>query len=340
LGQLALGLGVVACRGAYAATERAVYAGIETEAATGVSRAAFFSATGARLGRTALDFRAHGLAEYGATLIVFPRRPGNRFSLIDRETLAIKQVVTAPPERHFYGHGAFTVDGQHLVVTENDLDTLEGGLGVYRVSDMARLGTIILPQAGPHEIIRHPSRDLFYVAVGGLETHPAYGRTPLNLGAFRSQIVSFDFATSEVSEMGFWAGSEGISLRHLAMDAQERLYVGGQVADAQRGVSENVLWLVQGGSVERLEIGAKMKGYISSVAAFGQEARISSKESGMVLSLNGAEALGEVACDGAGALGFGAGVEAYTGFVQGAVNGVEVEAVSGTEFDNHGLVLL
>lgn len=65
LERLALGLGVVACRGVGAQTaERSAYVGIETSAQTEQSRARFFSASGAPMGVAPLDFRAHGLAQH------------------------------------------------------------------------------------------------------------------------------------------------------------------------------------------------------------------------------------------------------------------------------------
>ena len=154
LGKIALGLGVACCRGAFAQpAEKARYVGIETEASNGLSRASFFASNGARMGRVALDFRAHGMADHGRILVVFPRRPGDRFSVIDKESLKIKTIVRAPADRHFFGHGAFTQDGKHLLVTENDLETLSGFIGIYEIADkVRRVGQFELPGSGPHEI--------------------------------------------------------------------------------------------------------------------------------------------------------------------------------------------
>lgn len=118
-----------------------------------------------------------------------------------------------------------------------------------------------LPGPGPHEIARQPGRDVFHIALGGLETHPAYGRTPLNPHDFRSQIVTLNFDTGELTELGHWARTEGISLRHLAMDHRGRLYVGGQIKSPERAVGDAVLWLVEGGRVTRLEPQAALGGY-------------------------------------------------------------------------------
>ncbi|ARE40728.1 putative exported protein [Rhodovulum sp. P5] len=336
---LALGLGVVACRGALGQpAERAVYVGIETAADSALSKASFFAGSGARLGHVPLDFRAHGLAEHGARLVVFPRRPGDRFSVVDGETLEIVQLVRAPADRHFFGHGAFTQDGAHLLVTENDLESLRGSIGVYdNTGPLRRVGQIALPGPGPHEIVRQPGRDVFHIALGGLETHPAYGRAPLNLHDFRSQVVTLDFETGDLTQLGYWPGSEGISLRHLAMDHRGRLYIGGQIKSTARATGDGVVWLVDGDCVDRLAPDVSLGGYVSSVAAHGKQALVSSKESGVVLCLDGQTVVGSQRMEGAGAAALGPGLTAVSGFTLLTLNGNDVAVLRGHEFDNHGL---
>lgn len=342
LGRVALGLGVIACRGALAQpAERAAYVGIETSAETGQSRARFFTQSGAATGTAPLDFRAHGMARNGRQLVVFPRRPGNRFALVDLETLEIRQVVDAPPERHFFGHGAFTVDGTHLLVTENDLDTLQGTIGVYDVAGaVRRLGEIALPGSGPHEIVRAPDRDLFHIALGGVETHPAYGRTPLNLGTFRSQIVSLRFDRATLDPMGFWAGTEGLSLRHLATGADGGLYIGAQLVDPARGQQDQVLWLCRDDSAVRLDAGRTLAGYVSSVAAHGETVLVTSKEAGTALTLVGDRVVETISLDGASGAALGPGLTAVSGYGMLSLNDARVPASPGHEFDNHGFAML
>ena len=338
---LALGLGVLACNRALGQpAEGAAYVAVETEAASGLSRAAFFAASGARLGAVPLRFRAHGMARHARQLVVFPRRPGDRFAVIDRDTLEIRAVVTAPPNAHFFGHGAFSRDGRTLLVTENDLETLQGRIGLYRLGpEVRREGQVPLPRPGPHEITRDPARDRFYIALGGLETHPAYGRAPLNLESFRSEVIALDLAGGGIEAMGLWTGSEGVSLRHLAMDGRGRLYIGGQVKEAREG-GGHVLWLVDGGRVSRLESGALLGGYVSSVAAHGTKALVSSKTSNRVLCLNGARLLRQDTRSGAGAVALGDGLLALSGYDLLTVNGAERALPAGVEYDNHGLSLL
>ena len=342
LHQLALGLGVVACRGAVGQTaDGACYVGIETSAVTGRSRTSFFSDTGLRLTSTARDFRAHGMAQHGARLIVFPRRPGDRMALLDVTTLEVKSVTTAPAHRRFCGHGAFSQDGSHLLVTENDLNTLQGHVAVYDArAGLSRLGSIALPGPGPHEIIRAPGQNRFLIALGGLETHPDYGRTVLNLSSFRSQLVAVDLDTGTVDEWGFWSGTEGVSLRHLAFDATGRLYAGAQVADAGRAAAENVLFVVENGQVTRSAAGALLGGYVSSVAAHGSTAMVTSKVAHLALTLDGAQVMRKTTQSGASAVamhGDGHGLSGY-----GALNvvGATHRALRDHEFDNHGIFVI
>jgi len=342
LHRLALGLGVVACRGALAQpADGARYIGIETSAQTGRSRTSFFSGTGRRLTSTALDFRAHGMAQHENLLIVFPRRPGNRMAALDLTTLEIKQVVTAPSHRRFCWHGVFSHDGSCLLVTENDLDTLQGHIALYDTrGPMTRLGTAPLPGPGPHEIIRAPDRDRFVIALGGLETHPDYGRTPLNLSTFRSQLVAFDLDTGTMDEWGFWRGTEGVSLRHLAYDGNGRLYVGAQVAAEDRAVAENVLYLVENDRVSTLPEGGLLGGYVSSVAAHGAYAMVTSKVTNLSLTLDGADAIDQTARTGASAVALHGQTNALSGFDALSVGGQVHRASQDHEFDNHGMFVL
>lgn len=342
--QLSVGLGVAATKGwaAAPAPQATAYVGIASRP-DGTSRALYFSASGAGLGQTPLDFHAHGMARHQQTLVVFARRPGTRFAVVSTDTLRVSAVVQAPQNRHFFGHGAFTQDGAHLVVAENDLEQLQGVLAIYDMTGPPRrMGQIPLPGPGPHELIRLPGGNVFAVALGGLQTHPDYGRTPLNLDSFRSQILLYDHDTSRVEALGHWPGSERVSLRHLAQDGRGRLYIGGQ---AQSGETPDatkppkVLWMVENGIPTALPHGRFLGGYVSSVTARGGRALISSKSSGAVLELDGPDLLSRHTRDGASAVALGPGLRAESGFALLTVNGTRHTPPEGTEFDNHGLAL-
>lgn len=340
LREAAIGLGVLSCTTALGQPfEHADYVGVETSLTDGLSHIFALGASGQILARLPVGFRAHGLAESDTHLIVFPRRPGNKFAIIDKANFDIRATVTAPASRHFFGHGAVTSDGAYLLTTENDLDQITGVVGIYELATGRRLGEVPLPGAGPHEIIRHATRDLFFVALGGLETHPDYGRTPFNLSSFRSQIVQLDFTTLRPDALGHWAGSEGVSLRHLAMDQAGRLYVGGQVYDRARADGGNLVWLVGESGVTALEVGDRLGGYVSSVAASGSGAMLASKTTGDVLWLEGDQLLKSERVTGASAVASTQRGPVYSGARLLRLGAQEQDALAGFEFDNHGLAV-
>lgn len=329
--------GIGACQPSFGQpAEHAAFIGVETSASTGHSAARLFAASGETLGMVPLNYRAHGMASFGQSLVVFPRRPGNRFAVVDMATLQILSVITAPEGRHFYGHGAFSADGQWLLVTENDLTSLEGRVGVYDMADgPRRAGEISLPRPGPHEIIRGSGGD-FFVALGGLETHPDYGRTALNLRAFQSEVVRLDFERTEVTSFDPLPNAQGVSIRHMAQDNMGRLIVGGQKKDPRRAESSGVLWILDGGGARELQGGALLGGYVSSVAAQGRDVLVSSKESGKVLQFRDATLHATHETLGASGLGFLAHAPVWSGYT--TLNGLAQPAGSraGWEFDNHG----
>ena len=200
-----------------------------------------------------------------------------------------------------------------------------------------RVGQIELPGSGPHEIVRDPDRDRFHVALGGLETHPAYGRTPFNLSDFRSQVVSLHLDRGDLEPLGFWAGTEGVSLRHLAVGDGGRLYVGGHLVDAARGTPAGVLWAHGADGAHRLDAGRALGGYVSSVAAHGDETIVTSKEANVALRLKADRTVRLSPLLGASGTALGPALSATSGFETLVVNGVRIAVSPLHEFDNHGL---
>jgi hypothetical protein len=256
---------------------------------------------------------------------------------VDLATLEVRALVDAPEGRRFHGHGAFSADGRLLVVTENDLATLGGAVGVYEAAGVPRrLGTVPLPGPGPHDV-RHAGGARFEVALGGLMTHPDYGRAPLNPLQFESGLVALDLGRGAADGLERWPGTEGVSLRHLATDGRGRLYVGGQRPDPSRGGA--VLWLRDGDGARPLDPEGLLGGYVSSVAAHGGEALATSKETGVALRLDGERIAGRTRIDGASAAALGPGTAAVSGYEVLSLAGRRLEAAPLHEFDNHGLAL-
>jgi hypothetical protein len=157
----------------------------------------------------------------GRTLVVFARRPGTFAAVIDTANAATPVVFHAPEGRHFYGHGRFSADGRLLYVTENDYDNARGAIGIYDATDgFRRIGEFSSGGIGPHDMTILPGARTMLIANGGLETHPDYGRTILNLATMKPNLALVDLrdgsirATHELPhEM------HKLSIRHLSMTA-------------------------------------------------------------------------------------------------------------------------
>ncbi|MEM7424347.1 MAG: DUF1513 domain-containing protein, partial [Pseudomonadota bacterium] len=82
--------------------------------------------------------------------VAFARRPGTFAIVLDCMTRSVVAVLDAPPERHFYGHGAFSADGARLYTTENAYEIGEGRIGVWAVDDgYRRIGEFASGGIGP-----------------------------------------------------------------------------------------------------------------------------------------------------------------------------------------------
>ncbi len=138
-----------------------------------------------------LPDRGHAAAAHpsAAEAVAFARRPGTFAITIDCRTGQEIARMTAPFGHHFYGHGAFTADGKHLLTPENDIESGEGRIGIWSRQDgYQRVGEISSGGIGPHEIIRL-SDGSFAIANGGIKTHPDRGREKLNLDTMRPNLT-------------------------------------------------------------------------------------------------------------------------------------------------------
>jgi len=190
----------------------------------GAASIAAFDADGRLLFATRLPGRGHdATARPGATeFVVFARRPGNWAAVLDRATGAVRQVVTTPRDRHFFGHGAFSGDGRLLYATENRIATGEGVLGIYDAdAAYARVGELPTHGLGPHDLALLPGREgRILVANGGTHTHPETGRAILNRDAMRPNLAVVDLATGDATRLAdLGANLGGLSIRHLAVAA-------------------------------------------------------------------------------------------------------------------------
>ena len=176
---------------------------------------------GAIIERSPLPARAHGVSFCRATgrIAAFARRPGTYALIRTRDGKARPVVVTAAEGRHFYGHGCFSADGRLLYTTENDFDSRIGMVGVYDTADGARKGEFPSYGTGPHDMTLSADGRVLIIANGGIETHPDFGRTKLNLDHMEPSLVLVDITTGGLIEKHTLPATlRNLSTRHVDID--------------------------------------------------------------------------------------------------------------------------
>lgn len=179
----------------------------------------------------ALPARAHDLAMHPATgrAVVFARRPGTFAVAFDMHGREEPQVFTARPDRHFFGHGAYSSDGKLLFATENDFDAGEGVIGVYDATGRyRRIGEFPTRGVGTHEAILMPDGRTLAIANGGIETHPDYGRQMLNVPTMDPSLVFTDLDGRLISQHRLPPAYHQLSIRHMAVGADGAIWFGTQ----------------------------------------------------------------------------------------------------------------
>jgi hypothetical protein len=228
---------------------------------------------------TTLPARGHGLAVRPTEpeLVVMSRRPGVWGSVIDWRTGRLLADLEAQDGSHFYGHAAFTPTGRFLVTTENnfaemDQDERTGRLGIWDAATGYRwVGSCPLHAIGPHDVAHDPVRGGFWVANGGILTHPDTGRIKLNIPDMAPSLAWVDDSLSRAPlTVRLPASLHKLSLRHLAVSEF------GQVACAmQHEGPENepvplVAMLDDGDSLRPLDLppilATRARGYCGDVA--------------------------------------------------------------------------
>jgi len=227
----AAGIGFLACLqpDALMALERAdaVYAsGIRAE--DGSFAVATVTERGTIVDRVALPARAHGMAfsKRSGHTVAFARRPGTYAMIFDPSGKSEPVIITSAEGRHFYGHGSFSPDGRLLYASENDFDNNRGIIGLYDARNRyARIGEYQTFGTGPHDMTVSDDGRLLVVANGGIETHPEFGRTKLNLDHMEPSLTLIDAATGTLIEKhGLPSEYAQVSTRHVDIDASGRIW--------------------------------------------------------------------------------------------------------------------
>ncbi|GGX67072.1 hypothetical protein GCM10007385_40180 [Tateyamaria omphalii] len=222
-----------------------------------------------------LPARGHAAAAhpYVAEAVAIARRPGTFAKVVDCSTGDIIRTIRTPTGRHFYGHGAFSDDGTLLFTPENDIASGQGRIGIWdRSAGYKRIGEFTSAGIGPHEILRLPNGALA-VANGGIHTHPATGRTKLNIDTMRPNLAVFD-TDGELKD--FAEVPDAIhhnSLRHISAAPDGTVVCGFQWQGDPFEAPSLVALYNGNGTLKPADMDDtalyQLDGYIGSVSAFG-----------------------------------------------------------------------
>ncbi|ART80639.1 DUF1513 domain-containing protein [Oceanisphaera avium] len=175
----------------------------------------------------ALPARGHGITVHPSLplAVCHGRRPGQFMCLFNHASGELLHTLDAEAKRYFYGHGAFSDDGQTLYTTEGERHTSQGIIGVYalRANRLTKINEFTGFGIGPHEIRLLPNGNLV-VGVGGVHT---LGREPLNLKTMAPSLTYLSAKDGQIlSQVGL--SDHKLSIRHLAVTADGEVFTGQQ----------------------------------------------------------------------------------------------------------------
>lgn len=317
---------------------------------TGGYAAALVSETGTLITSVELPDRGHDITWSPVTgqAVVFARQPGTFAVVFDPAGNTPPQTLSSVEGRHFFGHGAFSPDGKRLYATENDFDNARGVIGVFDATDrFRRIGEFDSFGTGPHELLLTADGSTLVIANGGIETHPDYGRTELNLDTMDPSVSFVDTRTGGlIGQLRLKSDLYQLSIRHMAFDAQQRVWFGCQFRGPDADRPQLVGYATRDGDIRLIELPAdtlgNLRNYVGSLAASrdGSLIAVSSPQGNTILAIDAAT--GSLAAttrldDGCGIAPDGPGFLASSG--QGALVGLAGSTAPATtlglSFDNH-----
>src|SRR5581483_10110636 len=177
-----------------------------------------------------LPGRGHDIAlkPDGSEWVTFARRPG-RFGVAIPLDSRPPVWFASKPDRHFFGHGAFSADGRLLYATENDYAGGRGVIGVRDATDGYRqIGEFPAHGMEPHDIQLLSDGRTLVIANGGIRTSPD-SEGELNIPDMQPSLVYVDVETGDLLEEQRLAPElHQLSIRHLAIAAHDTVVFGCQ----------------------------------------------------------------------------------------------------------------
>jgi hypothetical protein len=250
--------------------------------------ATIFDASGTILAELPLDARGHGAARHPLTreAILFARRPGACFTIIDPATGRARATIEAAPNRSFNGHGVFASDGSRLFTTETVSDSGDGRISIYDpAANYARIGEFAAGGLDPHDMRLLPD-DTLVVANGGILTDPAAPGVKLNIDTMDSSLAIIDPRDGTLAHAFRMEGEPNqLGLRHLALSADGGVAVAMQYEGPDLDRVPLVAYLVPGAdALVALDPPApvlrKLDQYCGSAASDGSILAVSSPRGG------------------------------------------------------------
>jgi len=190
--------------------------------------------------RLPLPERGHHVAvnHQRGFMVSIARRPGTTLVLADAGTGEFIRELRTPADRHLYGHGVFSADGDWFYTTENAFDDASDNSGrlvswrvtgsgsdvnLERVHDRPGYGV------GPHELLLMPDGETLVIANGGIRTHPSHDRDILNLDTMQPSLVYVDRTSGVLLEQQLLPQEfHQSSIRHLDVNAAGTVVLGMQ----------------------------------------------------------------------------------------------------------------
>ena len=220
-----------------------------------------------------------------------------RAVVFDPTGQAAPQTIASVEGRHFFGHGVFSPDGRLLYATENDFEAGRGVLGIYDVAGgYRRIGEFQTYGVGPHEVILLPDGKTFAIANGGIETHPDYGRSELNLDSMDPSLSFVDARDGHlVGQLRLATELHQLSIRHMVVDAAGRIWFGCQFR-GHTGMPQLVGYATLDGDIRLIELPpdalAGLRNYVGGLAISAdlETVAVSSPVGGTILCIDAASA--------------------------------------------------
>jgi hypothetical protein len=126
---------------------------------------------------------------------------------------------------HFYGHGAYSHDGQLLYLTENHYQMKRGVVVVRDAETFKVLDQIETKNPGPHDMGLLKNQNTLVIANGGQVDVPLNGDSVnLTTKGYKSNLSVIDLKSK--NEIFSFMADENYSIRHLFIDEKTVAFIG------------------------------------------------------------------------------------------------------------------